>query len=1339
MMQFTECLHISTVDSYDANGNVLERTDPWGFVYTATYDALNHVATQTDPDGTTELNHTAAGNVTYARNAEGQEATTFYDALGRPQEEIDPRGRTTLRSYDRNGNEQAILHTWPGGGGGPGPGMVRHVRTYDVKDRLENETRASVSDALLFTEYSYDQVDNVTAVISGDRRVDTRYDAWNRPIQITDALGQKTIQRYDGVGNLRFVTNRRGHTTESRYDELNRKIEELQPTLAATGTTITQNFSYDAVGNLLTESNPRVPGDDAANTRHVYDDLNRLLSSHKRAVSGDLEIRLVFNEYDTGGLGGGSRQDAVTDANGNRVESDLNFRGQPTQRVYPQDETEEMTYDLVGNPLTRTDEENFTTTYTYFDDNTLESATNAESETTRYEYDINGNRILEERPKGAAYRTVSLYDERSRLREVTNANGDTTLFEYDRFSNLLHQYTPAASEGGSANHVEYQYNVLNRRTHHIQHKVGGNLTTSMGYDPEGNLIARTDPKGQAFIYAYDEINRQTQATYPTTTGTPYLTIATIETEYDNNNDPVSTTETKQGAADGSGPGATVDLTTRTFDLLDRETQKVERGHTIDYSYDDNGNRTGVGSTGGSTVYTFDHRNRLATARLDGGTATTYTYLDNNWPAHVAYTNGTEVTTTYDGAGRRLSVTNRGLAGALISSYGYVYDANSNRSQQAEEQAGFATASQQTRTDYTYDLTDRLTRTLLTELDTGDTLETQYTYYPSYDRATEQVTRTVASVATVEQDRSYTYDETHWLDEIADAVSGDSITYAYDNNGNTLQKTDNTLATPEETHFVYDSRNQLAQTTRGPPASQTIQGRYDYDASGMRIRHLDSDRGNIESICDGPAILDERDAGSGTLLAHYNYADRLLSLKTPASTQYYHFAALDTTANLSDESGNVQVSYRTDAFGEITEQEGSSVNRQVFTGQEHDPNTGLIYFGARYFDPDSARFINQDSYLGEPGTPASLHRYLYAYSNPTVYVDLFGYASVFNPGHAQAAHQEKGSVLVRGKGELDRLLRESNERVAGLPEGRGYSVSPRELRELMQDLPAGERTLLGVLTEEGDNITETERQVLGELGGRFEKHEELRSRLSAAKPGQFVDLSDLYLEEYGKWYEANRNVLTEAVEGGDAFTDETSFWSEPGAHIAFFAMAKAEKVGRDFDTTWRDPDAPRFLKVSAVIDHVSFVAETAAEVGTVGLGVLAKAKYLKLRSATRGGDRVLFSQENVRRTFQTAAEGSPFKFAGRSVKEVAESLRRGAIRPSEIPVRFIVEKGQRIAVDNRSLLALRRAGLEPTKLIDVTSNPALRAQTLKRVQEQLGGTARDVIRVRGAGRNASRID
>ena len=158
---------------------------------------------------------------------------------------------------------------------------------------------------------------------------------------------------------------------------------------------------------------------------------------------------------------------------------------------------------------------------------------------------------------------------------------------------------------------------------------------------------------------------------------------------------------------------------------------------------------------------------------------------------------------------------------------------------------------------------------------------------------------------------------------------------------------------------------------------------------MRIRHLNSERGDIEYIYDGDAVLEEVTNNTTDLVAHYRYADRLLSLNTPTDSQFYLFASLGTTANLADSSGNSAKAYRTDPYGEITHQEGTSINKQVFTGQEHDEQTGLIYFGARYYDPDIARFITQDTYLGEPNTAPSLHRYLYAYGNPTVWVDPTG--------------------------------------------------------------------------------------------------------------------------------------------------------------------------------------------------------------------------------------------------------------------------------------------------------------------------------------------------------------
>ncbi|MBC3876127.1 RHS repeat domain-containing protein, partial [Undibacterium flavidum] len=51
------------------------------------------------------------------------------------------------------------------------------------------------------------------------------------------------------------------------------------------------------------------------------------------------------------------------------------------------------------------------------------------------------------------------------------------------------------------------------------------------------------------------------------------------------------------------------------------------------------------------------------------------------------------------------------------------------------------------------------------------------------------------------------------------------------------------------------------------------------------------------------------------------------------------------------------------------------------------------FQARYYDPQTGRFITQDPYEGDWNTPLSLHHYLYAYGNPTTYIDLHGYQAI----------------------------------------------------------------------------------------------------------------------------------------------------------------------------------------------------------------------------------------------------------------------------------------------------------------------------------------------------------
>ena len=79
----------------------------------------------------------------------------------------------------------------------------------------------------------------------------------------------------------------------------------------------------------------------------------------------------------------------------------------------------------------------------------------------------------------------------------------------------------------------------------------------------------------------------------------------------------------------------------------------------------------------------------------------------------------------------------------------------------------------------------------------------------------------------------------------------------------------------------------------------------------------------------------------------------------------------------------------DAFGNPRGDSGESWNSFGFTGHEHDNATGLIYAKARFYDPEVGRFTSVDPFEGTVDEPPSLHRYLYAYANPTVYVDPSG--------------------------------------------------------------------------------------------------------------------------------------------------------------------------------------------------------------------------------------------------------------------------------------------------------------------------------------------------------------
>ena len=94
--------------------------------------------------------------------------------------------------------------------------------------------------------------------------------------------------------------------------------------------------------------------------------------------------------------------------------------------------------------------------------------------------------------------------------------------------------------------------------------------------------------------------------------------------------------------------------------------------------------------------------------------------------------------------------------------------------------------------------------------------------------------------------------------------------------------------------------------------------------------------------------------------------------------YYHQDRLGSTRLATDEDGEVVGEFKSLPFGQII------VNDDVrfgFTGKEQD-SSGDYYFGARYYDPDTGRFISVDPVRDN-------HAFAYVSNNPMNYIDPTG--------------------------------------------------------------------------------------------------------------------------------------------------------------------------------------------------------------------------------------------------------------------------------------------------------------------------------------------------------------
>ncbi|MBI5388209.1 MAG: glycohydrolase toxin TNT-related protein [Verrucomicrobia bacterium] len=823
--------------------------------------------------------------------------------------------------------------------------------------------------------------------------------------------GNYTIKRfhYDGYGNHDSVTNEANVVTQMAYDTAYQTFPRQQVT--ANG--FTNATQYDPLsGALLSSTDPK-----GLVSSNAYDVFFRLTTNWVSSTpNGTANVWLTRCQYGLGAIVSGlsknfvriQKADGVDTANGHetwtysdglgrgiqqRIESETNGTFRVTDTVYDSrgntrletqpyfssntnyttlDNTTKLStsrdYDPIGRPTKTTPGVNVT-----FNNGLLQSLSETGGDTgsqvgpivTAYN-DSNNPWAMVRTDEESKVRKFYL-DAFGRTNQIVEVNGGdtyTTKLFYDK-TGLLTNITDYAQ-----NVIEFAYNDLGQLVATADPDMG---VWEYHRDFAGRLREQIDAKTNLVRFHYDDpLGRlRSRQVFNPQSGLVYAITNTYDSSDDGNFTVYSGQLYKTTDSEGWQKHS-YDLRGRALKTA-RYLAKNGQTYTTTVAYDDADRVTAITyPTNGPVVTNIYHAGfALSQVKQVGGSNTVY-YTARGFDAlgqllGVNFGNGVITTNDYYTNSHRLRKVVTYKSGSTnIQGLTYTYDKVSNLKSIGD--GVYSSSASAALTNLVYDDLHRLTS--LTRSAVGQTATFSY--------------NAIGNMTANGEFLAGTYNYGVRMPHAVKSVSTNY--YAYDASGNMIVR-----ANRQRLDFNEENRLARVLTLISTNAPRYMTNTFGYDANGARLWKQGT---NALQVWIGD-FYEER---NGQRLYHIQADGRRVCTFDGAATnilEYYHSDHLHSSSVLTDGNGNRVQHHEYSAYGRDRFTESSTafpVSRR-YTGQVLDEDTGLYFYGARYYDADLGRFVQPDVVISDLSNPQSYNRYTYTLNNPLKYVDPNGHQPV----------------------------------------------------------------------------------------------------------------------------------------------------------------------------------------------------------------------------------------------------------------------------------------------------------------------------------------------------------